>query len=217
MIKRSGASNAFFAAALVAVMAGCGFWATNKKVPFRKVAATPAATAPATARPIVAPPAAQDAIPGKGISRVPRAATIYYVVTNNDGSHLEARTLKLPKGTVDAPVAALDALAKTRNSPLPPGTRARSVAINNGVATADFNAALVKNFPGGDEDEALVINSVTATLGQFDGVKHVQFLVEGRKIDSLGGTQPLDDPLPVPQEKGEQKRTAQNHNGAGQQ
>ena len=65
------------------------------------------------------------------------------------------------------------------------------------LATVDLSKEFKDNFSGGSTAEALAINSVTATLGQFPGVKKVQFLVEGQKIDSLGGGQELTDPLPV--------------------
>jgi spore germination protein GerM len=125
------------------------------------------------------------------------------VATNDRGSYLEKK--ELPSGSAgtlsntDEAVRALNAMAdEGENSPLPKGTKALSVTFENDLATVDFNEAFQKNFAGGDENEALALNAVYGTLGQFPGVKQVQILVDGQKIDSLGGNQPLTDPQPVP-------------------
>lgn len=139
-------------------------------------------------------------------------AIVYRVATDSNGSHLQQIRVKIDDGGSDAGISTIDALnamADAKDSPLPPGTRANSYHINDGgIATVDFNAALTKNFPGGDEAEALAINAILATVGQF-GAREVQITVEGKKVDSLGGTQSLMSPLPVPQTV---KQTAQ---GAG--
>jgi spore germination protein GerM len=139
-----------------------------------------------------------------GASSARQEVAIYQVATDDNGSHLSKSvlpTVGAPGASRDAIAAgALDAMARSKRSPLPPGTRTRSVHIDgDGLATVDFNRAFHDNFPGGDEAEALTVNAVLATLGQFTGVARVQFLVEGQKIDSLGGTQSLESPLPVPQ------------------
>jgi len=38
---------------------------------------------------------------------------------------------------------------------------------------------------------------VLSTLGQFSNIENVQFMVDGQKIAAIGGTQELDQPLPV--------------------
>ena len=95
---------------------------------------------------------------------------------------------------------ALNVMARVKDSPLPDGTEARSVTITGETATVDFNVAFKENFHGGDEAEALALNSVLATMGQFAGVHRVQITVEGKTIDSLGGNQSLTHALPVPQQ-----------------
>jgi hypothetical protein len=128
--------------------------------------------------------------------------TVYKVVTDANGSHLGKVALSLPGASVGdsatSALAALNAMADEKDSPLPTGSRANTCVLNGDLATVDFNQALVKNFAGGDEAEALAINSILATVGQF-GARQVQITVEGKKIDSLGGTQSLTSPLPVPQ------------------
>ncbi len=151
-----------------------------------------------------------------------RTATYFTVVTNEDGSRLEARKLTLTtsagKGPEQVAIAALNAMARLKDtdSPLPKGTEALSVKIGpDGVATIDFNKAIKDNFKPGDENEALLINSVLGTMAQFNSVKKVQFLVEGAKIDAFGGTMSLLEPLPVTPPS-DATQTAQSSGGAGQ-
>ena len=132
----------------------------------------------------------------------PKSATttIFSVDTKGDGTKLVAT--QAPTSSKDAApdkkaVEALNGMATGKNSPLPKGTKALSVTFAGDLATVDLSKEFKENFSGGSTAEALAINAVTATLGQFPGVKKVQFLVEGKKIDALGGGQELTDPLPV--------------------
>lgn len=130
-----------------------------------------------------------------------RQITIYRVTSDDNGSHLAPAPMHFSGATPgDIAVAAINAMSRFgKDDPLPDGAQAKSVTFDGDTATVDFNDAFQKNFSGGDEDEAIVLNSVLSTLGQFPGVKQVQFMVEGKKIGSLGGTQTLSSPLPVPQ------------------
>jgi hypothetical protein len=77
---------------------------------------------------------------------------------------------------------------------------------DDGTATVDFNAALKDGFEnegGGDEKEALILNAILATVGQFPNVKQVQILVNGEKV-SIGGMQDTTQPMPVPPNVGTQ-------------
>jgi spore germination protein GerM len=149
-----------------------------------------------------------EALPTPG-AETQAAPVVYRVVSDENGSHLKKVTLT-PSQSVSASgsspaLNALNVMAASEDSPLPPGTQALSYVANadNTSATVDFNQAFVKNFPGGDTAEALAIESILATIGQF-GPRSVQITVEGKKIDSLGGNQSLTEPLPVPQTATEQ-------------
>lgn len=144
----------------------------------------------------------QSDLPGDKPAAVGRKITIYAVAEDADGNRtLQPETVALPGNFATTPALfALESLMNTAKSPIPEGTKLRSVKISaEGMATVDFSAEFKENFPGGDSAEALLVNAVLSTLGQFKSVKTVQFLVDGKKIDSLGGTQSLDEPLPVPQ------------------
>ena len=121
---------------------------------------------------------------------------IYRVKVNDGGARLTPVEVTLPAGA-EPMAAALNAMAGGKDSPLPPGTRALSVKRDGSVARADFNKALKDNFPGGNEEEALVLGAILGTLGQFPGVESVQITVEGEKVASIGGHQDTTEPLPV--------------------
>lgn len=180
-----------------------------------------AAAAPPPLVPIVATPAPgatfTETLPKPGTSAT-ATPIIFRVISDENGSHLKMAHLS-PAEAVKVPgispvVNALNVMAGGSDSPLSPGAQALSYTLDSdGVtATVDFNDALVKNFPGGDTAESLAIESILATVGQF-GPRFVQITVAGKKIDSLGGTQSLMSPLPVPQNApGEQ--TAQKDDAA---
>jgi germination protein M len=131
------------------------------------------------------------------INPAPREATIYTV----DPSHGDANGLaptKVPVTDPESPArSALESLIGTDNSPLPAGTRLRGVKIDGGTATVDFSSEYQKNFHGGDMQEAQAVNSVLMTLGQFRTIDHVQILVDGSPIDTLGGHFEISSPLDV--------------------
>jgi germination protein M len=149
-------------------------------------------------------PTPETILPSPAPSTPPSAAkkiTVYKVVANGEmGTKLERVEIPAPEGKTepaDLAVAALNHMASEKDSPLPKGVKALSVTFEDALATADFNKAFETNFPGGDQEEALLFNAVTATLGQFPNVKKVQILVEGKKVP-LGGTQDTTEPLGVP-------------------
>ena len=82
-------------------------------------------------------------------------------------------------------------------SPLPSGTKLRSITVRDGLAVADFSRELHDNFRGGDTEEAQTVNTILRALGQFPTISRVQILVDGQRIDSLGGLIVISDPLPV--------------------
>jgi spore germination protein GerM len=86
--------------------------------------------------------------------------------------------------------------------PLPPGVKLRRVYIQAGTAVVDFSRELVTNFRGGASAEKAAVYAVVSTLTSLPGVQRVQFLVEGKKIDSLGGHLDLSEPLAAPSAKG---------------
>jgi hypothetical protein len=130
---------------------------------------------------------------------LPQVATKDQAATENPDQLVQGKTIQLKPGSLTPAKDALDQLASEPKSPLPKGTKVLAVSIDNktGLATANFSSEFQENFPTGDTQEAQVITSVLSTLGQFPNVQNVQFLVDGQKVSSLGGTQDIDEPLPV--------------------
>lgn len=177
------------ATALIALVTGVVYYRNRQPSPAPVVVRQPAPEETAEPIPPVVPPPDRPAAN-------PKTVTIYRVAPGKERARLVPTVVSVPPD--EEPMAgALNAMAKTKDSPLPPGTRARSVRVRHGVAFVDFNDAFQKNFPGGDEQEAITINAVLGTLAHFFGVDRVQITVEGQKIDSLGGNQDLTEPLPV--------------------
>lgn len=176
------------------LMAGCP---APAEAPTPSPSPTSVALTPEETADPVLPSASPTPTPAPGASPT---VTVFRVASGTDDkrAHLTRETLSLKPGE-NAAVAALNHMAQEKDSPLPKGTRARSVEIAGGTATVNFNRAFADNFAGdigGDEREALIFNAITATLGQFEGVKQVQILVDGKKVP-LGGTQDTTEPLPL--------------------
>jgi spore germination protein GerM len=124
---------------------------------------------------------------------------IYTVSPSGSGADdgLVPQTISLKPGASQSPArAALNALIRSKNSPLPPGTHLRGIKIDDGLATVDLSREFQQNFHGGDTAESQTINSILTTLGQFPNIDRVQILVEGKPIEALSQL-PISAPLDV--------------------
>ncbi len=207
MLKTTSSKTAFAAKSLIllgaaamsiSVLSGC------EQVPSRSSDSSPAPSTGASAAqpiPAIAPPPADNTTP-----ETQPAATVYaYKLASNsasaDANGLVAVPIKMRVGSVDAARVSLQSLADGPNSPLPAGTKVLGVVIDpsSKLASVNFSPELKSNFHGGETEEAQVINSVLKTLGQFGSIDKVQFLIDGKPVDTLGGAQDLSQPLPTPQ------------------
>jgi len=128
----------------------------------------------------------------------PKTVTIYTIAQNTKGDENDLVPITVPLAKAGQPArTALDALIEAKNSPLPKGTAVRSIKIEDGLATVDFSPQFKDNFHGSDTEEAQALNSILMTLGQFSTIQHVQILVNGAEIDTLGGHIETDSPLDV--------------------
>jgi germination protein M len=123
-----------------------------------------------------------------------RERTLWFVRVENDG--LIARVAvkrKLPAS--DTPlVDALNALAagpspeerkKGYSSLIPAGTKLLSATVRGTTAYLSFNDQFQFN-SFGIEGYAAQLRQIVWTATEFDSVKDVQFLIEGRRVDYLG-------------------------------
>lgn len=78
---------------------------------------------------------------------------------------------------------------------IPPEARLLSIRVENGVAYVDFSREIQTKHWGGSSGEAMTIYSVVNSLAQVPGIKQVQFLVEGKKQESLVGHIDITGPI----------------------
>jgi germination protein M len=64
---------------------------------------------------------------------------------------------------------------------IPEGTKLLSVNTKDGLCTVDFSGEFVDNSPGGTASERMAVYSVVNSLTSLEGVKKVQFLINGKK------------------------------------
>lgn len=79
--------------------------------------------------------------------------------------------------------------------PLPAGVRLLGIDVSDGVARVDFSRELVANFRGGSDNEGAAVYAIVNTLTSLRGIERVAILVEGRRIDSIGGHLLINGPL----------------------
>ncbi len=192
MVKRRSSRKkqtfgGFFSVVLMLVgAAGFGYWwTTNRWAPIETQAEKP--TAPVSSQNRVAIHGRKD-------------FKIYVLNVKNDEPRLVAETHRVPQGD-DPKTGALETLIATnresgdRHYLIPAGTKLVGLHVKDGVAYVDFSREIRDNFLGGSTNEALLVNSIVHTMTQFKDVDKVQILVEGKRIESLGGHLDISQPI----------------------
>ena len=108
------------------------------------------------------------------------------------------KTVKI--GSDDKYTATLKALLEgTKEKGLativPKQAKIKSVKVQGDTAFVDFDDNLIKKFIGGSTGEEMLVGSIVNTLTEFEEIKKVQLLVEGKKIESLSGHLDLTKPV----------------------
>lgn len=147
-----------------------------------KPAGSPAASAP--------PPAAAPA----KTPETKRDRALYFMKVDADGTIVRTKVNR-PIAVSDSPMAdVLDALLqgptadekkKGLTSLIPPGTRLLSALVRGSTAYISFSEDFQFNTYG-VEGYAAQLRQIVWTITEFQNVKDVQFLIEGRRIDYLG-------------------------------
>ncbi len=78
---------------------------------------------------------------------------------------------------------------------VPKQAKIKSVKVQGDTAFVDFDENLIKKFIGGSTGEEMLVGSIVDTLTEFEEIKKVQLLVEGKKIESLSGHLDLTKPV----------------------
>jgi len=114
----------------------------------------------------------------------------------------ETREVKIPKDASSETIAGVivnELIAGPTNKNLfatiPKETKLLKVKIDGQNAIVDFSEEIRTKHPGGSSGEAMTLNSVVNSLTEIQGIKQVQFLINGQKVESLAGHADLTRPL----------------------
>lgn len=123
--------------------------------------------------------------------------TLYFAT--QDASALVAEKREVAKNSHPARTAIEELINGPRNPALekvvPGSTKLKEIQIKNHVAYVDFSQALVKEHSGGSAGEILTVSAIINTLTEYSDIKRVQFMVEGKKLETLTGHLDLSEPL----------------------
>jgi len=78
---------------------------------------------------------------------------------------------------------------------LPEGTRLLGVDVEGGIAQVNLSQEVVDNFNGGGRLEILLLAAIANTLTEFPWINAAQILVNGQKVESIGGHMEADKPI----------------------
>lgn len=82
-------------------------------------------------------------------------------------------------------------------SAAPPGVKVLSARFEEGILSVDLSREVRTRFWGGGVSETLLLNSLLATVSQFQDVRFVRITVEGESGGVLAGHIDIDIPLPA--------------------
>lgn len=133
---------------------------------------------------------------------VKKPVTLYFGDSQAEYVAAEKRAVEIKEPvTTDklaaAIVRALIAGPQTKGlyATLPPETRLLSVKITDSTAYVNFSQELISKHWGGSAGETMTIYSVVSSLTELKEIKQVQFMVEGKKQDSLLGHWDTSSPI----------------------
>ncbi|MCG0275797.1 MAG: GerMN domain-containing protein [Thermosediminibacteraceae bacterium] len=126
------------------------------------------------------------------------AVTLYFAGEN--AMYLEPEVREVQKGDKPIEQIVVEELIKGPTKPglfrtIPEGTRLLSIEVKDGIAYVNFSKEFKENHWGGSTGEAMTINSVVNSLTELPGIEKVQFLIEGKKEETLAGHVMLDQPF----------------------
>ncbi|ACL69551.1 N-acetylmuramoyl-L-alanine amidase [Halothermothrix orenii] len=126
----------------------------------------------------------------------------YYIGTYNGAMFLVRKELSYPtavllnkkySGLKLNEIMAIHALNQLKTSPdglvspLPKGTRIKSLTVKRNVAVVNFSRELKENFKGGGGLENYTVEAITRTLFSVPGIEAIDILIEGETNQTIGG------------------------------
>ena len=152
-----------------------------------------------------APPAPRPSRPSASVIETTETETrnvkIYVMKVSQNNASLTPIAYEVPSGE-DPKKAAIKRLLSIPKwggasaGLIPPDVRMINLTVQGGLARLDLSREFVDGFTGGSMQESLTVRAILRTLGQFRDVKRVQILIEGRRVESLGGHFDLSTPQP---------------------
>ena len=116
-----------------------------------------------------------------------KTITLYFANSNADKVVAEKREVGVTKGESMEKVIfrelAKGPQGKGLHPVIPEGTKLISAKTKDGVCTIDLSKEFVENNHGGTAGESMTVYSIVNSLTGLSGVKKVQFLVEGKKLE----------------------------------
>lgn len=123
--------------------------------------------------------------------------TLYFAT--KDAQALVAEKREVEKSDHPARTAIEELINGPKNPELvkvvPGKTKVKDIKIKDHVAYVDFSAAFVKDHWGGSAGEILTVSAITNTLTEYPDIKEVQFMVEGKNLETLTGHLDLSEPM----------------------
>src|SRR6056297_447861 len=78
---------------------------------------------------------------------------------------------------------------------IPDDVEVLNISKNNDTIQVDFSEEIITNHWGGSSGEISTVYSIVNTLTQFEGIKRVEVLVEGKEVETLVGHMDLSVPI----------------------
>jgi hypothetical protein len=148
--------------------------------------------------PLVPTPESME-LPGKPGARI--EVVLFFLSEKDTYLHSEKREIDAGVSLVRQAKLAVEELLKGSQlgyiSPFPPQTKLRELHVTrSGVAYVDFSKDIIEKHLSGSSAEISTIYSVVNSLAyNFDSIKRVFILIEGREKETLGGHISLNKPF----------------------
>jgi len=131
-----------------------------------------------------------------------KIVTLYF--SEEEGEYLVGEKREIPKKESveeEAKEAIIELIRGPRGElipTLPSQTELLGLQLDQrGLARVNFNRALTQNHPGGSSAEMMTVYSVVNSLtSNFPTIKRVQFLVEGKQVETIAGHLSLRQSVP---------------------
>lgn len=124
--------------------------------------------------------------------------TIQVYEPDKTANYLEGKPIEITlsdKPEKDIMQAILTQWKKDKLLLLPETAEINRIDVKDGVATVDIKKESLKGMSGGSTTEQLAVASIVNTLTDDKAIQEVQFLLDGKKAETLNGHVDISKPL----------------------